>query len=63
MFKNGDLMESHHKQYKSKGGDSFYSNLVLMHKHCHDQFHANHRRAMVASGRFPGEIATPVYLD
>ncbi len=39
-FKNGDLMESHHKTLKSEGGKDTYTNLVLMHKHCHDQYHA-----------------------
>jgi len=39
-FKNGDLMESHHKTFVSEGGEDRYTNLVLMHKHCHDQYHA-----------------------
>jgi RNA-directed DNA polymerase len=40
-FKNGDLMEAHHKTLKSEGGKDTYTNLVLMHKHCHDQYHAS----------------------
>jgi len=39
-FKNGDLMEAHHKALVSEGGKDTYTNLVLMHKHCHDQYHA-----------------------
>ncbi len=42
VFKNGDLMESHHKTHKANGGVDEYSNLILMHRHCHDQYHAEH---------------------
>ena len=60
-FRNGDLMESHHKQYVSKGGGNSYTNLVLMHKHCHDQYHAKERRRLIESGRLEGEVATPSF--
>jgi RNA-directed DNA polymerase len=40
IFKNGDTMESHHKTFKAEGGKDSYKNLVLMHLHCHDQYHA-----------------------
>jgi RNA-directed DNA polymerase len=39
MFKNGDLMESHHMTFKKDGGTDKYTNLALMHRHCHDQYH------------------------
>ena len=39
VFTNGDLMESHHNTYKSKGGEDTYKNLVLVHRHCHDALH------------------------
>jgi RNA-directed DNA polymerase len=39
LFKNGDLMESHHMTFKRDGGTDEYTNLALMHKHCHDQYH------------------------
>ncbi len=39
IFTNEDLMEVHHKTYKSKGGDNKYHNLVLLHRHCHDALH------------------------
>jgi len=39
VFKNGDLMESHHVVFKRDGGTDEYTNLMLMHKHCHDQYH------------------------
>ena len=42
VFKNGDLMESHHKTHKAHGGMDKYGNLILMHRHCHDQYHAQH---------------------
>jgi RNA-directed DNA polymerase len=42
VFKNGDLMESHHKTHKANGGMDKYGNLILMHRHCHDQYHAQH---------------------
>jgi RNA-directed DNA polymerase len=41
-FKNGDLMEAHHKTHKAHGGMDKYGNLILMHRHCHDQYHAEH---------------------
>jgi RNA-directed DNA polymerase len=37
---NDDLMHTHHKTYKSRGGTDKYPNLVLLHKHCHDEIHA-----------------------
>jgi RNA-directed DNA polymerase len=37
---NDDLMHVHHKTYKSRGGTNKYPNLVLLHKHCHDEIHA-----------------------
>jgi RNA-directed DNA polymerase len=42
VFKNGDLMEAHHKTHKANGGMDKYGNLILMHRHCHDQYHAEH---------------------
>jgi RNA-directed DNA polymerase len=42
VFKNGDLMEAHHKTHKAHGGMDKYGNLILMHRHCHDQYHAQH---------------------
>ncbi len=44
VFKNGDLMETHHKTHKANGGMDEYGNLILMHRHCHDQYHAEHLR-------------------
>ncbi len=57
-FKNGDLMEAHHKTLKSEGGKDTYTNLVLMHKHCHDQYHAEFMKRMKATGKFKGESRT-----
>jgi len=37
---NEDLMEAHHVVYRCKGGKDEYSNLVLLHRHCHDKRHA-----------------------
>jgi len=39
-FTNDDLLHVHHKTYKSRGGTDKYTNLVLLHKHCHDKIHA-----------------------
>jgi RNA-directed DNA polymerase len=30
VFKNGDLMESHHKIHKAEGGKDEYNNLILI---------------------------------
>ena len=44
IFKNGDLMEAHHKTHKANSGMDKYGNLILMHRHCHDQYHAEYFR-------------------
>ncbi len=43
-FKNGDVMETHHVRSRKDGGKDKYNNLVLLHKHCHDQYHAEYLR-------------------
>jgi RNA-directed DNA polymerase len=40
QFVDGDKMEFHHLKPKKDGGSDNYENLVLLHKHCHDQYHA-----------------------
>ncbi len=39
MFHNDDLIETHHKVYKSNKGEDKYRNFVLLHRHCHDALH------------------------
>jgi len=39
-FMNDDLLHVHHETYKSRGGTNKYPNLVILHKHCHDEIHA-----------------------
>jgi RNA-directed DNA polymerase len=41
-FKAEDKMEAHHLIHKELGGKDKYGNLALMHKHCHDQYHAEY---------------------
>jgi len=41
-FKAFDAMEAHHLIHKVEGGSNSYNNLALMHKHCHDQYHAEY---------------------
>lgn len=36
FFQDGDLIETDHKVPQSKGGKDNYSNLQLLHGHCHD---------------------------
>jgi len=36
-FKDGDILEIHHVVPKAKGGRLAYSNLQLLHGHCHDR--------------------------
>jgi RNA-directed DNA polymerase len=55
LFKTEDLMEGHHVRFKSKGGKDEYENLVLMHKHCHDQYHAENLKKEIRRGKFKGE--------
>jgi len=40
LFRSEDLMEAHHVKAKVEGGEDKYSNLALLHRHCHDQLHA-----------------------
>jgi RNA-directed DNA polymerase len=62
IFTNDDLLHVHHKTYRSRGGTDKYTNLVLLHKHCHDKIHAidnaerKHKRQDKSSGiRFRGD--------
>jgi 5-methylcytosine-specific restriction endonuclease McrA len=48
-------MEAHHKTFIKEDGKDTYTNLVLMHKHCHDQYHAEFMKTMKATGKFKGE--------
>jgi len=49
LFKNEDLIEAHHIVFKSEGGEDKRSNLTLMHRHCHDQYHAKDTREKTIS--------------
>jgi len=43
-FKHNDKMETHHKIHVVDGGSNKRNNLVLLHLHCHDQYHAEFAR-------------------
>jgi RNA-directed DNA polymerase len=53
-FTDDDLMETHHVVYRSCGGDNKYSNLVLLHRHCHDKIHAAEIARHKKEGQFIG---------
>jgi RNA-directed DNA polymerase len=53
-FTDDDLMEAHHKVYRSRGGDNKYSNLILLHRHCHDKLHAAEIARRKKEGQFLG---------
>jgi RNA-directed DNA polymerase len=55
LFKAEDLMESHHVKFKAKGGKDEYKNLVVMHRHCHDQYHSSVAIKLSRGGKFKGE--------
>jgi RNA-directed DNA polymerase len=55
LFKEDDLMESHHIRFKSQGGKDSYNNLALIHKHCHDQYHAEEIKMKRRNGKLKGE--------
>jgi len=48
---NDDLLEAHHVVHKSKGGEDKYSNLTLLHRHCHDKRHAEEIQILKHHGR------------
>jgi len=56
MFRNGDLIETHHIKHRKDGGESSYSNLSALHKHCHDQCHSEEVVDRIESGRMQGEV-------
>jgi len=53
-FTNEDLMEAHHKTFRSRGGEDKYNNLVLLHRHCHDTLHAKEIERRKKEGQFIG---------
>ena len=55
LFKVEDLMDSHHVKFKAKGGKDEYKNLVVMHRHCHDQYHSEEAIKLSKGGKFAGE--------
>lgn len=40
LFKSGDKMEIHHLKARKGSSATSYDNLALLHRHCHDQYHA-----------------------
>jgi len=61
-FRNGDLMETHHLKPKRQGGADKEDNLVLLHKHCHDQYHALDLKRRHEARRNNDNLA-PVYRE
>ncbi|MEN8216155.1 MAG: group II intron reverse transcriptase/maturase [Pseudomonadota bacterium] len=53
-FTAEDLLEAHHKTFKSRGGEDKYKNLVLLHRHCHDKLHAEEMKRHKKEGQFLG---------
>jgi len=51
---NEDLLEAHHKVHRAKGGENKYSNLVLMHRHCHDKVHKDDKNLNKHRNNQPG---------
>jgi RNA-directed DNA polymerase len=47
FFKDGDLLEIDHIVPKSWGGTNAYTNLQVLHRHCHDQKHGTRNRSHV----------------
>jgi RNA-directed DNA polymerase len=59
LFKEGDLMELHHVQPKSEGGKNKSQNLRLMHRHCHDQYHAQYLKQRHSNRKKDNNLAEP----
>ena len=57
-FKQGDKMEIHHRIFKANGGEDKRGNIVLLHLHCHDQYHAQERIELKKAGKKCREIRT-----
>jgi RNA-directed DNA polymerase len=45
MFKDGDIWEIEHIIPKSMGGTNTLGNCQVLHRHCHDQRHAEFAKA------------------
>ena len=58
-FKQGDKMETHHKIHVADGGSNKRNNLVLLHLHCHDQYHAKFTRIKHEERRNNKNLADP----
>jgi RNA-directed DNA polymerase len=55
LFKAEDLLESHHIKFKARGGKDQYKNLVIMHRHCHDQLNEDEATRLSKCGKFVSE--------
>jgi RNA-directed DNA polymerase len=40
LYASGESLDQHHLVYRSLGGESSYSNLMLLHTECHKKVHA-----------------------
>jgi RNA-directed DNA polymerase len=52
-------MELHHLKGKSEGGKDNLKNLRLMHKHCHDQYHAQYLKQRHSERKTDKNLAQP----
>ncbi|NJO93465.1 MAG: HNH endonuclease [Hydrococcus sp. RM1_1_31] len=65
-FKYGDLMEVDHILPKSKGGKDAYSNMQLLHRHCHDQkstLDGSHDKSQFVEEPGEGKLSRPVLKE
>ena len=60
FFKDEDLIETDHIIPKSLGGKNSYSNLQLLHRHCHDKKTANDGSLGTKSGCNSTEPKPPI---
>lgn len=58
-FRNGDLMELHHVSMRCGFGKDNLNNLRLMHKHCHDQYHAQYLKQRHQERKTDQNLAAP----
>jgi len=55
---NEDLLETHHIVHRARGGEDKYSNLVLIHRHCHDKIHKDDKNLNNHGNNQPDDEST-----
>ncbi|MEJ6485491.1 reverse transcriptase domain-containing protein [Nostoc punctiforme UO1] len=59
-FRDGDIMEVHHRTHRAQDGNNKTDNLGLLHLHCHDQVHGTYAKGSYIEEPDEVKISRPV---